>query len=126
MSVACPKSNLRARIVDENGEIIWERGQGRGITTDGTLEEIVTLLEDALKQAKGQLISFREVDAIQPGVASPDMVRLNGRVNLLTLGAAQEAVKALFYILTHSKDESLKRECRQMIDSLCEKFGTQR
>ena len=69
MSVACPKSNLRVRIVDENGEVIWERGQGRGITsrayaTDGTLEGVVASLEDALKQAKGQLISFQEVDAI--------------------------------------------------------------
>jgi hypothetical protein len=44
-------------------------------------------------------------------------------VNSQTLQAAQVAVKALFYILTHSKDDSLNGECKQMINTLCEKFS---
>lgn len=50
---------------------------------------------------------------------------LSGRAHLQTLQAAQVAVKALFYILTHSKDGSLNSECKQMIISLCEKFSVQ-
>jgi hypothetical protein len=76
MSEVCPKSNLTVRIVDESGEVIWERGQGRGITsrayaTDGTLEVIIGVLKEALKQAEGQLLSFQEVD-VAANISIPD------------------------------------------------------
>ncbi len=57
------------RIINDAGETVWEREGNRGITSrsyanDGTLEEIISSLKDALKQAEGQLISFQEVDAV--------------------------------------------------------------
>ncbi|HEX3560232.1 MAG TPA: hypothetical protein VHU19_13585 [Pyrinomonadaceae bacterium] len=60
---------MRVQIINDAGEVIWERGRGKIITSrayanDGTLDEIVAVLKDALKQAEGQLISFQEVDTV--------------------------------------------------------------
>jgi hypothetical protein len=38
---------------------------------------------------------------------------------------AQMAVNGLFIIYVTSKDGELKKECRQMIDKLCDEFQTQ-
>jgi hypothetical protein len=44
----------------------------------------------------------------------------------LMMQAAQAAVKGLFYILSHSQDALLVKQCKETIDMLCEKFSIHR
>ena len=64
------------RIINGAGESIWERDEqrSRGMTSrayaaDGTLEEIIRALKDALRQAEGELLTFDVVDRV-PDVSS--------------------------------------------------------
>jgi hypothetical protein len=60
---------MKVQIVNNAGEIIWERGQNAGLAcrayrADGTQQEIVDALKNALAQAEAELIVVDDVDGV--------------------------------------------------------------
>ncbi|MCK6925395.1 Rrf2 family transcriptional regulator [Enterobacter roggenkampii] len=57
--------------IKNGGEVIWARDSNslegiasRGYLKDGTQQKIITALEDALSQAKGELLCSDDADAM--------------------------------------------------------------
>jgi len=60
---------MKVQIINEEGRIIWERGKRGGVTCrgyaeDGTIKEIIRMLQDALKQAEGEGLTFNNVQRV--------------------------------------------------------------
>jgi len=62
---------MKVQIVDGSGGVIWSRGRedqsfftSRAYAQDGTLSEIISALEDALEQAKGELLTWHDSDVV--------------------------------------------------------------
>lgn len=77
---------MQVRVVGEAQEVLWVKTETGGVTSlcyrrDGTLEKIITALESALHQARGE--ASQAVDDTRPMVASADDIDALLKRNLL-------------------------------------------
>lgn len=70
---------MKVQITDNQHQIIWERGRDSGIAcrryvTDGTQQEIINALKDALTQAEAELVIFDDVNRVLDIGSTPAQV----------------------------------------------------